>query len=194
MAGEILRLFFAVPLAEPLRDAACALQERLAETCRGGPRVKWVERDNLHLTLKFVGDTSAKDLGRLTTTAERIAAECSPATVRLQGVGRFPPRGAPRVIWLGLAAESPELTRLAERLDRALQAEGLAEAERNPFTAHFTLGRVKDRHDNELSGAIRRLAAEPIGKMTVDHFCLMSSDLTPKGPVYAERARFELTA
>jgi len=193
VSDEALRLFFGIPLDEPLRDAACELQEALQRACRGGSRVKWVERPNLHLTLKFVGDTPAGKLDEIIEIAGEAAAECSPSQIDLRGVGCFPPRGAPRTIWMGLREECPALTELAYALGRRLVEAELAEAERHPFTAHFTLGRVKDPGGGrDLREAIEQLAEEPVGQMDVNRFCLFSSDLTPQGPVYTERAEFEL--
>ena len=192
-ADRTLRLFFAIPLDEALRDTACDLQDTLESACPRGPRVKWVERPNLHLTLKFIGDTPAERIDEVIEIARRAAAQCTPCRIDLHGVGCFPPRGAPRVIWLGLREECPELAELACALGRPLVEAGLAEAERHPFTAHFTLGRVKDRGGGrDLSEAIERLGDEPVGEMHVDRFVLLSSDLTPRGPVYTERAEFQL--
>ncbi|MGD9495973.1 MAG: RNA 2',3'-cyclic phosphodiesterase [Armatimonadota bacterium] len=192
MAEERLRLFFAVPLAETLRDAACALQDELARACQPRPRVKWVERPNLHMTLKFLGDTPAGAVEQIARMAERVAAGAPPMALALAGAGCFPPRGAPHTIWLGLARECPELVELAEALDQALAQAGLAEREQRPFHPHFTLGRVKDRDGRALRAAIEALAHRPVGEMTVDHFALISSDLTPQGPIYTQRRRFAL--
>lgn len=193
MMAESLRLFFAIPLSESLKEAALGIQGALAEAGGDGMRVKWVEEDNLHLTLKFIGDTPTEGADRLIEVAKRVASHCRPASLQLHGVGCFPPRGAPRVIWIGAAKPSAELDELATRLDESVQAEGLAGPDRNPFTAHFTIGRVKDRQCGELASAIRRMTEEPVGEMVADHFCLISSELTPQGPIYRELARFELT-
>lgn len=191
--GESLRLFFAVPLEEALRDAACDLQQRLARACRPGPRVKWVERDNLHLTLKFLGERPADVLEEIGRVAGEVAVSAAPLTLEVGGVGCFPPRGAPRTIWLGLLRECPELEELAQALDRALAAAGLAEPEERAFRPHFTLGRVKERGGaGELRRAIAALAEAPVGTMTVEHLDLLSSELTPRGPVYTECRRFRL--
>jgi len=192
---ERLRLFFGVPLADALRDAACGLQDALGEACRRGPRVKWVARQNLHMTLKFIGDTPAARLGEVIAIAWQVSAECLPVELDLRGVGCFPPRGAPRTIWLGVREECPEPAELVQGLDRRLAEAGLAEPDRRPFAMHFTLGRVKDAGGGRgLREAIERLGDEPVGTMTVDRFVLYSSDLRPRGPIYTERGEFELGA
>jgi len=186
-----LRLFFAVPLDEALRDRACALQEALARAA-GRTRIKFVERANLHMTLKFLGDTPAAALPEISRVAGEVAAGSAPMALEVGGVGCFPPRGAPRTLWLGLTRECPELAALAQQLDAALAEAGLTEPDTRPFTGHFTLGRVRDGGGAELRAAAESLAGEIAGPMDVDHFALLSSDLTPRGPVYAEQRRFRL--
>lgn len=188
---ERLRLFFAVPLDEALRDRACALQEELARVVMRGTRVKFVERANLHLTLRFVGEMSAEVAPELCRVADEVAALREPMALEVAGMGCFPPRGAPRTLWLGLSRGEPELADLARRLDVALLNAGLVEPEPRPFTGHFTLGRVR-AGGAELRAAAERLADVFVGAMQVDHFALLSSDLTTRGPIYTELRRFRL--
>ena len=187
-----LRLFFAVPLAEELRDRAVELQRELSRSARDA-RVKWVERENLHLTLKFVGDTPAGRLDELIAIARQVAGEAKSCELHYRGVGFFAGRGLPRTIWLGLAHEAPELTALAKALDEALARAGLAEGARRPFRGHLTLGRVKDaRGSKGLVRAIGELAEAPVGTQRMRDFTLISSELTGTGPIYTERAVFGL--
>ncbi len=190
-AGPSLRLFFALPLAEELRERVVQLQREL-DLSADRARVKWVEAENLHMTLKFVGDTPAERLGECLTVAEGVAASASPCTIEYEGVGCFTSKGrCPRTIWLGLAREAPELAALAGSLDAALAAAGLAESEKRPFTAHLTLGRVKNRSGGEtLLECTQRLEDAPVGVQAVNSFALISSRLTAAGPVYTEQGRF----
>ena len=189
-ASRNLRLFFAVPLAEELRERARELQRDLA---RADAKVKWVEQANLHMTLKFIGEVAAERLGEFRRVAEQVAARASCCEPSVRGVGCFLSRGAPRTIWLGVEGEARELCELAERLDGALVEAGLAEPERRRFAPHFTLGRVKGQQNaRELLAAIEELSEAPVGPMRVESFALMSSELTPCGPVYTEEARFGL--
>ena len=156
--------------------------------------MKWVEAENLHMTLKFVGDAPAERLEEFLTVAESVAENARSFTIEYQGVGCFSGRGrCPRTIWLGLAREAPELAALAGSLDAALADANLAEREKRPFTAHLTRGRVKDRRGGEaLLAAARRLANAPVGVQTVDGFTLISSELTAAGPIYTNRGDWTL--
>jgi len=187
---EELRLFFAIPLAEELRDRAVELQRELD---RAGAKVKWVARPNLHMTLKFIGEVAADRLRDFCGVAAQVAASARGCELTVGGVGCFRSRGTPRTIWLGAQGDTPALAELAASLDAALAQAGLAEPERREFVAHFTLGRVKSgRKARELLAAIDALAAAPVGPMAVDRFVLMSSELTPEGPAYTEEATFGL--
>ena len=185
-----LRLFFAIPLAEELRDRGCELQRELAAT---GAKVKWVERDNQHMTLKFVGETPHDRLPALCEVGRTVAAAVPGFDLSVRGVGCFRSGGLPRTIWTGVAQAPLALSELAGALDTALAQAGLAEPEKRRFSAHFTLGRVKSRHHGEqLLAAIEGLCDAEVGPMRVRSFALMSSELTPGGPVYTEQAAFEL--
>ena len=185
-----LRLFFAVVLPEELRNRACELQRELAGV---GAKVKWVERPNLHMTLKFIGATPRERLEACREVAEQVAEGASRCELKVRGAGCFSSRGAPRTIWMGVEGDAPELRELAGSLDAALVEGGLAEPEKRKFSPHFTLGRVKGRHHaRELLAAVESLSGAPVGTMVVEHFTLMSSELTPQGATYTEQATFRL--
>jgi len=190
--GPSLRLFFAAPLAEELRGRVVRLQQELAREARG-LRVKWVEPENLHLTLKFVGDAPAGRVDELLAVARQVARDAAPCEIDYCTVGCFASRGCPRTIWLGAEPEPPELATLATGLEEALARAGLAEPERRPFRAHLTLGRVKDRRGGgALLEEVRRLAHTPVGAQRLDDFVLLSSELTGAGPIYTEQGRVDL--
>jgi len=185
-----LRLFFAVVLPEELRDRACELQRELVGV---GAKVKWVERPNLHMTLKFIGATPRERLETCREVAEQVAEGASRCELTLRGAGCFSSRGALRTIWLGVEGDAPELGELAVSLDAALVEGGLAEPEKRKFSPHFTLGRVKGRHHaRELLAAVESLSGALVGTMVVDHLVLMNSELRPGGPTYSEEAAFSL--
>ena len=164
------RLFIAVDLPEPIRN-------NLISMAFGIPGAKWVPPEQLHLTVRFIGEVD----GALFRDIKDILEEVSLASFSLQlkGVGYFPPRGAPRVLWVGLA-KSENLSLLRKRIDSALLRVKI-EPEGRKFSPHITLARLKNspvhRIANFLSGN-GLFSQEPF---QVEDFKLYSSILSSKG-------------
>jgi 2'-5' RNA ligase len=182
-----VRLFFAVSLADAARGAAASLcdrlQQRLAQA--GAPRgVKWVEYENLHVTLRFLGEVED---ARATAMLDSLRAALDEPrfAIVLGGGGCFPPSGPPGVAWLGLTTGVEETRRVHALLDDRLTPLGF-EREARPYTPHVTLGRVRDL--NRSASRILRdtLAATPeaIQGMQVEGVTLYRSRLSPHGPQY----------
>lgn len=185
-----LRLFFAVFLAPELRDVAVKVQEDIG---RVRARVKWVDPDNLHFTVKFLGDTPSSAVAYLSEVARQVAARHQQFTLHLAGVGAFPRPASPNAIWIGCTEGAAELCALAGDLERTLDEAGLAALETRAFQAHLTIGRNKDRGTNAALGeAIEQAAATDIGGFAVTHLSLVRSQLRPEGPVYSELHRLAL--
>ncbi len=133
------RCFVAVPLAEPARSAVAAYLDGLRATVAG---VAWTRADQLHLTLKFLGNVPAS---RVPEIAERLgdALRAIPAcTLDVAGIGAFPSLARPQVLWVGVRAVG--LVRIADVVETSCAAEGFAREPR-PFRPHVTLGRVRSR-------------------------------------------------
>jgi len=185
-----LRLFFAVFLAPELRDAAVAVQEDVG---RVRARVKWVEPDNLHFTVKFLGDTPSSAVADLSDAARQVADRHGQFILHLAGVGAFPRPASPNAIWIGCTEGAAELCALAGDLERTLHEAGLAAPEARAFRAHLTIGRNKDRATNAALGeAIERAARTDLGCFAVTRLSLVRSELRPEGPVYSELHQFAL--
>ena len=191
---EPQRLFFAVPLTDEIRAAAQAAQAELS-----APRaaVKWVAPENLHFTLKFLGDTPVSAVPALAEVARQVAERHAAFEVEVRGLGSFPPRRPPDVLWAGCGAGGEEFVALGADLDSALAAAGLAEPERRPFTPHLTLGRVRrgawmGSGLPDLVNLLCRHADRPLGEMRVDRFLLLSSRLGPQGSAYTTVETFDL--
>ena len=190
LAGEQLRLFFAVKLAEELREAVQEVQDRLA---RSGAKVKWVAPKNLHITLKFLGDMSPETVDELITAAEPVAGGHEAFELGFGGAGAFPNPARARAVWLACTAGSQALVALGEGLDTQLAEAKLAGRDERPFRAHLTIGRSKGHQGRrELQAAIQEASRVDVGRMGVDHFSLIHSQLTQAGPVYTEVDRFAL--
>jgi len=186
--GGPLRLFIAVAAPPAVRVVASQVMDRL----RGRRDVRWVTPDRLHLTLKFLGDTSAEKLPALAEILEERANTFSRFVVELGDVGAFPSLRKPQTVWLGVG-RAEELTRLAEEIDRAVSKLGF-EREARAFRAHLTLGRVKSpKRLGELAEALQASTGSSTQiDWPVDEVELIRSELRPSGPLYTILHRFPL--
>jgi 2'-5' RNA ligase len=147
-----------------------------------GDRVAWVKRENLHYTLRFLGEVDAAAVeavkGRLAAPFDTPAFE-----VGLFGLGTFPPAGPPRVVWLAVSGGAKALSDVSGEVDARLDGLGLPKEERG-FNAHLTLGRVKGPVGRRLPDAIAAAGATDAGRCLVDHVTLFESRLSPSGATY----------
>jgi 2'-5' RNA ligase len=183
-----MRLFFAVKMPAALKEQLAEFVGRLS----GFPgRVKWVETQNMHLTLKFLGEVSSDRLPELRSAAENAAGEHASCEILVSDCGAFPNMKSPRVFWIGVNDAEKRLQSLQKSLDYNLGQLGF-ERERKRYSPHLTVGRVKDQ------GGLGRLkeafaAAEfPPVEVEVADFFLIESKLTPAGPIYTDLMRFPL--
>ncbi len=187
-----MRLFVAVDLDENVRRAAARVTRSLRERLERGETygVSWVGVDNLHLTLRFLGEVS-EDLARKveSTLAQPFAVPSFDLT--LGGVGTFPPAGSARVIWLGVTAGAEALAQLHDEVEARLGPFPF-EREDRPYRAHLTVGRFRVPQPARVRETI--LAKDPgtIGRCTVRHVTLYRSQLSPKGAVYTPLVRAPL--
>jgi 2'-5' RNA ligase len=184
-----IRTFIAVALSEPIRDAVVALQKELART---GTAVKWVEPENLHVTLVFLGeveDRAIPQVCRITTDAVRGHA---PFRLTVERTSAFPSPRRPRTLWVGIGAGVQELTAIHDALEPPLKDLGYRMEDRQ-YTPHVTLGRIKSDNDtDQLAAALTKRAGWTGGEMTVHEVCVLSSELTPDGPIYTVLGRAPL--
>jgi len=185
-----MRLFVAVHIPEEVRAGLASLQERLR---RVQADVSWVKPANIHITLKFLGETEPKQLERIGAVLAAAAASVAPFSVAVAGAGTFGGR-VPRVIWAGVREGVAPLETLARAVEDGLARIGFAKEKRG-FAAHLTLGRVRSsRNAESLLGVIRDEPSELFGTAVVDRFALMQSELNPSGSVYTELQTFPLRA
>ncbi|UCE84903.1 MAG: RNA 2',3'-cyclic phosphodiesterase [Deltaproteobacteria bacterium] len=182
-AGAV-RSFFAVELGSEARQAASAVADALRKR-PDGDAVRWVRAENLHVTLRFLGNVASERLAEL---ARAVAAELHgvlPFTLRLDALHAFPAPRRPRVVALGLAPFE-SIAELAAAVERGVVAAGF-EAEARPFRAHLTLGRVRGRY------ALPSDAPAPAPcPFEVGEIALLASDLSPSGPTYTRLERLPL--
>jgi RNA 2',3'-cyclic 3'-phosphodiesterase len=127
------RLFVAIELPNETKVLLRRLQETL-------PGARWVPIEQLHLTLRFIGEVDEETLTAIQAALSRVASE--PFTIALQQIGHFPPHRQPRVLWVGLSA-GEQLNRLQQQVEATLQTAGVAPDDR-PFSPHITLARLRE--------------------------------------------------
>jgi 2'-5' RNA ligase len=180
VSATSVRCFVAVLLPEPVRAGLAAVAAELRGQIRG---LSWVRADNLHLTLRFLGEVEQTMLPQVRAAVTDTAAALVPFTVSLGGLGGFPPGRAPRVLWASLSTGSDEMTAVSEILETALTTRGIPRESR-PFHPHVTLARARDpRGVSDAAGVLG--AGPPFGDVRVTALHLMRSELDPRGARYS---------
>jgi len=186
-----LRTFIAVDIGKATRDRAVALQEKLAQISSA---VKWVEPENLHITLLFLGEVDDRTMPDVCRVVAEQAQQHHPFSLSIERVGCFPNPRRPHVLWLGVGQGTQELCALHDDLEPPLLALGCYRREERKYTPHLTLGRVKaDRDGFALAPELPKRLAWDGGRTTVDEVLVFASVLEKDGPVYTVLGRGELT-
>lgn len=192
-----MRLFLAVDLDDAARRAAATwaldLSTRLGAAA--AREIKWVEVQNLHLTLHFFGELNDARLQELRAAFGAPAFATRAFDLSLAGAGKFPPSGPARVIWIGVQAARAETEALYDEVESRLEPLGLREDTTRGFTPHLTMGRVRVPNaglGRAIREALERTPAPAGITFRIDHLTLYQSRLSPKGPTYVPIATFPL--
>ena len=184
-----IRTFIGVDLGKAIREQTVALQGVLART---GTEVKWVEPENLHVTLLFLGEADDREVAKVCRIVADSAARLPAFLMKVETVGCFPNPHRPRILWVGVGEGAQPLCALHDALEIPLKELGYRREERR-YTPHITLGRVRsDRPTEKLAAALAKHAGWRGGETTVREVLVMSSELTAQGPVYTVLSRAEL--
>lgn len=184
---ERLRAFLAFEVSQEVRENLAQAEEEIRLTRAD---VKLVEKENLHFTVKFLGqipDSSVDEVDR------RVGALTLPVLdVDVNGLGAFPDRRRPRVVWAGVAPT--DVAAVASAGQRVIDAlEGIGESDERAFQPHITLGRVRSPKNVEsLTALIRDNAAKDFGRTTITALKLKASELGPTGPIYRDVREYAL--
>jgi len=192
---KTIRTFIAIELSEEVRQVVSSVLLRYQGLIPSG-WVKWVPTKNLHLTLKFLGDTPITTIPSIQEKMDKLSETMPTFQFTAAAAGMFPSARKPRVIWIGLDNKLT-LTGLSKNLDDVLALLAIAREEK-PFSPHLTIGRVynglSDDQLSKLGEIILRNQPGEIGKVLVDHISLVKSDLLPTGSVYSVLHRSNLMA
>jgi 2'-5' RNA ligase len=168
------RLFVAIDLPESMRR----LLEDLDPEVRD---VRWIEADQMHLTLGFFGDISEDVDSALREKLRAI--EFGTFFLPITGIGTFPLKGPPKIIWIGVGKAHPHLFQIHKRVQEAALAVGI-EPDLRPWHPHITIARCRDVEMQSLRKFLKANADLDAGMIRVQAFHLYSSKLTPAGPIH----------
>ncbi len=187
---ESWRVFCAIDLEVSVRANLMRQINRLRQAVPHA-RASWSREENIHLTLKFLGEVQTSRLGDLSKAAAHSAADFSPFEVILEDTGVFPKHGAPRVLWIGVKDESGKLVELQTRLEEECAGEGFAREER-PFHPHLTIARLRNPHGaRELAAAHKEMRFEPT-EVAVAELLVIRSEPSGAGSRYTVISRHRL--
>jgi 2'-5' RNA ligase len=190
MGEEKWRTFCAVELPSEVRSRVAETIARLREAAPE-VRASWERPEKLHITLKFIGEVAPARIVALSSAASRAARGNQPFELKLEGAGAFPPRGDPRVLWLGIKDEAGALLRLQKSLEDECAAEEFRREDR-PFHPHLTLARIRAP---ESARSLARLHQESILEaieFAVTDLIVLRSELGAGGSRYREISRHRL--
>ena len=177
----MIRLFVAIPLPGPVR-------QRLESLCCGLKGAKWVRPENMHLTLRFIGEAPNDLIGDFDAALAAIRAPGFELT--LDGVGSFGRGRNPHTVWAGVEKSEP-LMRLQAKVESALVRAGCP-AEGRKFSAHVTTARLKSAKPRDVAAWAADRAAFQAGPFSVDRFTLYSSHLASAGAIHTAEAEYPL--
>jgi RNA 2',3'-cyclic 3'-phosphodiesterase len=165
-----------IPISEKLKALYNALNKLSI-------KIKLVSLENIHITLKFLGQTKFEQVKEIETIMKNATCDVDPFSIILQGTGVFPNRKYIKVIWVGITGATP-LASLSRNIDRHLKHLGFPE-EKRAFSPHMTLGRVKFLKDKEpLLSILDEYKDEIFSEVPINAILLKKSTLTPSGPIY----------
>jgi 2'-5' RNA ligase len=181
---SLLRAFIAVDIPSEIRQKIHDNTESLRNAL--GALVRWTPQENIHLTLKFLGNTSQANVEFVIQMMRAEVDSCAPFDMRIGGIGSFPNLGRPRVIYIGIQAPAA-LGVLQRGIESASRRLGY-EPEEHGFSAHLTIGRVKQRipaaEQQKIRRALEGAKIDFLGIARVDSVHFYKSDLKPTGSVY----------
>ncbi|MFB6217328.1 MAG: RNA 2',3'-cyclic phosphodiesterase [Candidatus Aenigmatarchaeota archaeon] len=183
-----MRTFLGIGVARDPKQSISSVKDEFRRT---DADIKYVKDENLHWTVKFLGDVKEDEIQRIDTVKD-VVSDREPFEVELSGVGVFPSLDYIKVIWVGAGDGRSKMKDMIDSVDARLSDAGF-EGDEKETVPHVTIGRMKSgRNKEEVRETIKRLKGHSFGTMKVGSITLYSSELTPEGPIYETLKEFEL--
>lgn len=185
-----MRTFFCLELPTSVKREI----RKTASSIDSPAYVKWVSQENLHITLKFLGDVNSKEVPEIERKAKESASRINPFEINIEMLSGFPNPGFPKVIWLGSNSPPEEIFQLQKDLESRLEDLGF-EKENRDYVPHVTLGRTKDENKakiEQMGSKLKSHDLEDNWSVSVDRLTLMESTLKSHGPEYDPVFRLDL--
>jgi 2'-5' RNA ligase len=185
-----MRLFFGIEVGDAIAQGAEHLVDTLrrrAASLAPAARITWVTAARLHVTVRFIGQVEETRARKIMEAFRQPLTE-RPFDLVVSGTGTFPPRGAPRVIWAGLAGGAAEAEAVERLVTARLTPLGVA-PEARAYRPHLTLGRVKEPAGLRAATLLEGFEQHAFGRVQVSAITLFESRLSPKGPTYVPLLR-----
>jgi 2'-5' RNA ligase len=191
--SETWRVFIAIELPPNIRARIAEHIERLRATIPE-VRASWGREDNLHLTLKFLGDIPVTNIEKLSAAASTAASKVVPFEIVVEGCGAFPPRGQPRVLWIGIdPGGQTSCLHLFQKLEDECENLGFAREPR-PFHPHLTIARIRQPHGSRQLAAMHTEIGFNREAISVSELAVIRSELRSEGSKHTVISQHALTA
>ena len=186
-----IRSFLAFELPVDIKKTAIRVAGEIRDS---GLDVRWVKAENIHLTMVFLGHVKVEGIEGIEEEVRNVCPEYGSFDIVLKGMGCFPNRRRPRVLWLGLDGDIERMSHFRDDLQRALKAFGIKE-EKRPFKPHLTFGRFRStrKMGSRLEELLSEYAALESPTESLNELYLFKSDLKPGGAVYAKLKSWPLS-
>ena len=185
-----VRTFIAIEIPKKVQSKAFSVIDKLSKETSS---IRWVSRENLHVTLKFLGDVEDRDTYAVCQAVTEVTRQNRRFTVDCNGIGAFPSVEKPRTIWLGIDEPENRLSNMYAEMEDSLQKLGYPQEARQ-FRPHLTIGRIQHgrRNMGNLTTQMQNLSTTAIGEIPVNELVIFSSELTRSGPIYTTLGRATL--
>lgn len=185
----MIRAFIAVEIDRSLKQK---ISELISKLKKSDTNIKWVNENQIHFTLKFLGNIEESKVQAISTVLKSITSHSKEFALTLSDIGAFPNMRRPRVIWIGADKGAGNLKILADKIEIELEKLGF-EKEKREFKSHLTLGRVRSLKNIEnLEKIINETDFQPPNEIKIDKLVLFQSTLTPKGAIYAPLSEYPM--